>query len=62
MTMGLAKVAYVPDLAFSLFSLMIAHTRGVGLTTDDSDTSLTLLHGRRRFPSDGDFTDPVHSA
>ena len=29
-TVRLDKVAYVPSLAFNLFSLMAAHTRGVG--------------------------------
>ena len=28
----LEKMAYVPDLVFRLFSLMAAHTRGVGLS------------------------------
>ena len=36
----LEKVAYVPDLAFNLFSLMTAHTRGVGFVTDDEDMSV----------------------
>ena len=42
-TVRLERVAYVPDLAFNLFSLMAAHTRGVGFATDDSDKSVTLL-------------------
>lgn len=41
-TMRLNKVAYVPDLAFSLFSLTAVHSRGVGSTTDDSDSSVSL--------------------
>ena len=49
----LEKVAYVPDLAFNLFSLMAAHTRGIGFTTDDVDMSVTLVDGRLRFWSDG---------
>ncbi|CAM9644848.1 unnamed protein product, partial [Sphacelaria rigidula] len=34
-TVRLEKIAYVPDLAFNLFSLVAAYTRGVGLSTDD---------------------------
>ena len=33
----LEKVAYVPDLAFNMFSLMAVHTSGVGFATDDED-------------------------
>ena len=43
----------MPDLAFNLFSLMAAHTRGVGFATDDKDMSVTLADGRLRFWSDG---------
>ena len=43
----------MPDLAFNLFSLMAAHTRGVGFATDDEDMSVTLADGRLRFCSDG---------
>ena len=46
-------MAYVPDLAFNLFSLMAAHTRGVDFATDDVDTSVTLADVRLRFWSDG---------
>ena len=46
-------MAYVPDLAFSLFSLLVANTRGVGFATDDEDMSMTLVDGRQRFWSDG---------
>ena len=49
----LEKAAYVLDLAFNLFSLMAAHTRGVGFATDDEDISVTLVDGRLRFWSDG---------
>ena len=52
-TVRLEKVAYVPDLAFSLFSLLVANTRGVGFATDDEDMSMTLVDGRQRFWSDG---------
>ena len=48
-TVRLVKVACVPDLAFNLFSLMAAHTRGVGFVTDDEDMSATLADGRLRF-------------
>ena len=41
-TVRLDKVAYVPSLAFNLFSLMAAHTRGVGFATDDKDMSCLL--------------------
>ena len=33
----LEKVAYGPDLAFNMFSLMAVHTSGVGFATDDED-------------------------
>ena len=46
-------MAYVPSLAFNLFSLMAAHTRGVGFATDDKDMSVTLADGRLKFWSDG---------
>ena len=36
----LEKVAYVPDVAFNLFSLMTVHTRGVGFATDYVDMSI----------------------
>ena len=52
-TVRLEKVAYVPDLAFNLFSLMATHTRGLGFATDDEDMSVTLVDGRLRFFSDG---------
>ena len=47
------KVAYVPDLTFNRFSLMAAHTRGVGSATADEDISVTLVEGSLRFCSDG---------
>ena len=43
----------MPDLAFNLFSLMAAHTRGVGFATGDKDMSVTLVDQRLRFWSDG---------
>ena len=49
----LDKVAYVPSLAFNLFSLMAAHTRRVGFATDDKDLSVTLADGRLKICSDG---------
>ena len=52
-TVRLDKVAYVPGLAFNLFSLMAAHTRGVGFATDDKDVSVTLADRRLQVWSDG---------
>ena len=49
----LDKVAYVPSLAFNLFSLMAAQTRGVGFATDDKGMSVTLADGRLKVWSDG---------
>ena len=46
-------MAYVPSLAFNLFSSMAAHTRGVGFATDDKDMGVTLADGRLKFWSDG---------
>ena len=46
-------MAHVPSLAFSLFSLMAAHTREVGFAADDKDMSVTLADGRLKFWSDG---------
>ena len=48
-TVRLDKVTDVPSLAFNLFSLMAAHTRGVGFATDDKDMSVTLADGRLKF-------------
>ena len=45
-TVRLEKVAYVPGLAFNIFYLMAAHTRGVGLATGDKNMSVTLADGR----------------
>ena len=52
-TIRLDKVAYVPGLAFNLFPLRAAHTRGVGFATDDKDVSVTLADGRLQVWSDG---------
>ena len=46
-------MAYVPSLAFTLFALMAAHTRGAGFATYDKDMSVTLADGRLTFWSDG---------
>ena len=46
-------MAYVSDLAFNIFSLIVTHTRGVGFATDDEDMSVTLADGHIRFWSDG---------
>lgn len=42
------KVAYVPDLAFRILSLVALHTLGVGFSTDDSDVNMTLLDGKSK--------------
>lgn len=49
----LDEVASVSVLAIIHFLLVAAHVRGVGFTTDDLDMSVTLLHERLRFKSDG---------
>ena len=46
-------MVYVPDLAFTLFSLMATHIRGVNFALDDKYMSVTLVDGRLRFWSDG---------
>ena len=46
-------MAYVPSLAFNLFSSMAAQTRGVNFATDDKDIGMILADGRLRFWSDG---------
>ena len=46
-------VAYVPDLAFNLFSLMAAHKQGVGFTTEAKDLCISLFNRRLRFEGDG---------
>ena len=51
-TVRLDKVIYVPSLTFDFFSLMAAHTRGVGFATDDKDMSVTLSDGRLTLWSD----------
>ena len=46
-------MAYVPDLAFNLFSLMAAHKQGVGFTTEAKDLCISLFNRRLRFEGDG---------
>ena len=53
LTVKLLDVAYVPDLAFDLFSLMAAHKQGVGFTTEEKDLCIFLFNGRLRFEGDG---------
>ena len=43
----------MPDLAFTLFSLMATHIRGLNFALDDKYMSVTLVDGRLRFWSDG---------
>ncbi|CAM9400002.1 unnamed protein product [Laminaria digitata] len=53
LTVKLLDVAYVPDLAFNLFSLMAAHKQGVGFMTEEEDVCISLFDGRLRFKGDG---------
>ncbi|CAM9165641.1 unnamed protein product, partial [Laminaria digitata] len=46
LTVKLLDVAYVPDLAFNLFSLMAAHKQGVGFMTEEEDLCISLFDGR----------------
>ena len=46
-------VAYMPDIAFNLFSLMAVHKQGVGCTTEEKDLCISLFTGRLRFEGDG---------
>ena len=47
-TVNVENGAYVPDLAFILFSLMAAHTRAVGFATDE-ERGVALVDGRHWF-------------
>ena len=53
LTVKILDVAYVPDLAYNLVSLMAAHKQGVGFTTEDEDLCISLDNERLRFESDG---------
>ena len=53
LTVKLLDVAYMPDLAFNLFSLMAAHKQGVGFMTEDEGLCISLFDGRLRFEGDG---------
>ena len=53
LTVNLLDVAYVPDLAFNLFSLMAAHKQGVGFMTEEEGLCISLFDGRLRFEGDG---------
>ena len=46
-------MAYFPDSAFNRFTLMAAHTRGVGFAAGDEVMSIALADGPFRFSSDG---------
>ena len=48
-TVRLEKVAYVPGLAFKLFSFTAAHKQGVDFVADNEDISVILADGRLRF-------------
>ena len=52
LTVKLLDVAYVPEIAFSLFSLMAAHKQGVAFTTEEKDLCISLFSGRLRFGGD----------
>ena len=53
LTVKLLDVAYVPDLAFNLFSQMAAHKQGVGFNIEDKDLYVSLFNVRLRFEGDG---------
>ena len=53
LTVKLLDVAHLPDLAFNLFSLMVANKKGVGLITEDEGLGISLFDGRLRFEGDG---------
>ena len=53
LTVKLLDVAYMPDLAFNLFSLMAAHKQGVGFMTGDEGLCISLFDGRLTFEGDG---------
>ena len=53
LTVKLLDVAYVPELAFNMFSLMAAHKQGVGFMTEEEDLCISLFDGRLRFEGDG---------
>ena len=46
-------VAYVPELAFDVFSLMAAHKQGVGFMTEEEGVCFSPFGGRLRFEGDG---------
>ncbi|CAN0366564.1 unnamed protein product, partial [Laminaria digitata] len=52
LTVKLLDVAYVPDIAFNLFSLMAAHKHGVGFMTENY-LCISLFNGRLKFEGDG---------
>ncbi|CAN0208252.1 unnamed protein product, partial [Laminaria digitata] len=52
LTVKLLDVAYVPDIAFNLFSLMAAHKHGAGFMTE-TNLCISLFNGRLKFEGDG---------
>ncbi|CAN0450323.1 unnamed protein product, partial [Laminaria digitata] len=52
LTVKLLDVAYLPDIAFNLFSLMAAHKHGVGFMTE-KNLCISLFSGRLKFEGDG---------
>ena len=53
LTVKVLDVAYMPDLAFILFPLMVAHKQEVGFMIDDEGLYTSLFDGRLRFEGDG---------
>ncbi|CAN0277930.1 unnamed protein product, partial [Laminaria digitata] len=51
-TVKLLDVAYVPDIAFNLFSLTAAHKHGVGFMIE-KNLCISLFNGRLKFEGDG---------
>ena len=49
LTVKLSDLAYLPAIAFALFSLMAAHKRGVRFTTEEAGLSIAPFDGRLRF-------------
>ena len=53
LTVKLWDAAYVPDIAFNLFSLMAAHKQGIGFATEQKDLCISLFNGRLIYEGDG---------
>ena len=52
LTVKLLDVAYVPDVSFTLFSLMAAHRQGARFTTEEKGLCTSLSDRRLRFEGD----------